>query len=49
MRSNMKRMGPKEISKYEQLNGVSNKLGEQVIKLKEKNDNKDRKFTNRLT
>ena len=45
----MKIMGPNEVSKYEQLNGVSNKLGEWVIKFKEKNDNKDRKFTNRLT
>jgi len=42
-------MWPNEVSKYEQLNGVSNKLGERVIKLKETNDNKDRKFTNRLT
>ena len=48
MRSNMKRMGPNEISKYVQLNGV-NKLDERVIKLNEKNDNKDKKFTNRLT
>jgi len=49
MRSDMKRMGPNEISKYVQLNGVSNKLDGRVIKLNEKKDNKDRKFTNRLT
>lgn len=45
----MKRMGPNEISKQVQLNGVSNKLDERVIKLNEKNDNKGKKFTNRLT
>ena len=45
----MKGMGPNEISKYVQLNGVSNKLDERVIKLNEKNDNKGKKFTNRLT
>ena len=49
MRSDMKRMEPNELSKYVQLNGVSNKLDERVIKLNEKNDNKDKKFTNRLT
>ena len=32
-----------------QLNGVSNKLDERVIKLHEKNVNKGKKFTNRLT